>query len=263
MPIHDWTRVSDSTFHAFHSQWGGRLVAALNGGLLPSGYYALPEQIATRMQTDVLTLHRLTPASAGSANGSGGVAVAEAPPRARLRLRPDPERRPKQTRRRPKSVVVRHVSDHRIVAVIEIVSTANKDRRDHVRDLAGKVVAFIEAGISVLLIDLLPVTRHDPHGIHGAVWAHYDTKAYSPPDDGPLTLAAYVGQPGDPEAFVEPVAVGQDLPDMPLFLCPERYVYVPLEATYLSALRELPAFVREELEGEVPRASPAAGEGEG
>src|SRR5262249_12484734 len=72
MPIHDWTRVLDSTFHAFHSQWGGRLVAALNGGLLPSGYYAMPEQIATRMQTDVLTLHRLTTASPGAANGSRG-----------------------------------------------------------------------------------------------------------------------------------------------------------------------------------------------
>jgi len=33
-------------------------------------------------------------------------------------------------------------------------------------------------------------------------------------------------------AYVEPVAVGQPLPDMPLFLKPEFYVPAPLEETY-------------------------------
>src|SRR4051794_14172779 len=108
MPIHDWTRVLAGTFHGFHTLWLGRLVGALNAGLLPEGYYALPEQIATRMQTGVLTLQRL-PASPSAAHGPGGVAIAEAPPQARMRLRPDPQRRPRRTRRRPKTAVVRHV----------------------------------------------------------------------------------------------------------------------------------------------------------
>src|SRR5262249_23189180 len=151
MPIHDWTRVLDGSFHAFHYQWGSRLVAALNGGLLPPGYSAMAEQIATRMQTDVLTLHRTNPGATALTNGPGGVAIADVPPRARLRLRPDPQRRPRQLKRRPKSVVVRHKSDHRIVAVIEIVSPANKDRRDSVRVLASKVVQFIESNVSALV----------------------------------------------------------------------------------------------------------------
>ena len=37
--------------------------------------------------------------------------------------------------------------------------------------------------------------------------------------------------------------------DMPLFLDPDRYIYVPLEATYLAAYRGMPAFWREVLEG--------------
>ncbi len=50
-----------------------------------------------------------------------------------------------------------------------------------------------------------------------------------------------------PEAFVEPVSVGATLPDMPLFLTPETYVPVPLEATYRSAWETLPAYWRERL----------------
>lgn len=253
MPIHDWMRVNTGTFHAFHNAWITHLMGTLNGGLLPPDYYALAEQVASRMQTDVLTLHRpdsgaSTPTPPGPSNGSGGVALADSPPQARLRIRPNPQRRPKQTRRRPKSVVVRHVSDHRVVALIEIVSPANKDRRDSVRDLAGKIIQCIEAEIHVLLIDLLPATKFDPNGIHGAVWAHYDTEAYALPEDGPLTLAAYIGRAGDPEAFVEPLSVGQLVPDMPLFLRDERYISVPLEVAYQSAFGNLPAFVRQTLQ---------------
>ncbi len=40
---------------------------------------------------------------------------------------------------------------------------------------------------------------------------------------------------------------------MPLFLNPDRYVNVPLEATYLAAYRGMPAFWREVLEGRQPQ----------
>ncbi len=46
MPIHDWTRVGAGVFHAFHHDWITELSRALNHGLLPLEYYALPEQIA-------------------------------------------------------------------------------------------------------------------------------------------------------------------------------------------------------------------------
>jgi hypothetical protein len=46
MPVHDWTRVDAGIFHAFHHDWITEIGGALNGGLLPAGYYALPEQVA-------------------------------------------------------------------------------------------------------------------------------------------------------------------------------------------------------------------------
>jgi hypothetical protein len=46
MPVHDWTRVEAGIFHAFHQNWIVALSAALNEGILPDDYYALPEQHA-------------------------------------------------------------------------------------------------------------------------------------------------------------------------------------------------------------------------
>jgi len=45
--------------------------------------------------------------------------------------------------------------------------------------------------------------------------------------------------------------LSETLIDMPLFLNPDRYIYVPLEATYLAAYHGMPAFWREVLEGRV------------
>jgi hypothetical protein len=250
MPIHDWTRVNAATFHDFHGSWIIHLKEALNAGLLPPPYYAQSEQVATRMQADVLTLRAsLGPSPEGNGTVEGGVAVAEAPPRVQLSVRPNPKTPPKKPARRRRRVVVRHVSGHQVVAVIEIVSPANKDRRDSVRELAGKVVGLLEADVQVLLLDLLPPGRHDPHGLHGAVWGHFDSTPYLPPTDAPLTLASYVWQGTEPQAYLQPVGVGQALSDMPLFLNRERYVNVPLEATYQAAYRGVPAVWRGVIEG--------------
>jgi hypothetical protein len=249
MPVHDWTRVDDGTFHAFHTVWISELMKSLNGGILPSGYYAMAEQVAERMQTDVLTLHAPVPATpSGAVAGNGGVAVAEAPPHVRFCFRPDPKHKPRRTTRRPRHVAVRHITGHRVIALLEIASPANKDRRDNVRDFAGKIIRSLESGVHVLMLDLFPPGKHDPHGLHGAVWSHFDTTAYDPPDDLPLTLASYAWDGTEPTAFLEPVAVGQVLLDMPLFLTAERYVNVPLEATYRSAYDGMPEIWRNILE---------------
>ena len=75
------------------------------------------------------------------------------------------------------------------------------------------------------------------------------------PDDKPLTCVSYVGFPGM-EVFLDPVAVGDSLPEMPLFLTPAVYVPVPLEATYHAAWEGVPEFWQEVLTAPPP---PGAG----
>ena len=72
--------------------------------------------------------------------------------------------------------------------------------------------------------------------------------------DGPLTLVSYAWDGTEPEAFIEPVAVGQTLIDMSLFLTANRYVNVPLEPTYQTAYRGMPEFWRHVLEQAPPEA---------
>jgi hypothetical protein len=245
MPIHDWTRVDAGIFHAFHFKWIAELDKALNGGLLPKGYYCLPEQHAGAVIPDILTLHTSpAPEPLPLPPDTGRTAVAEAPPRVSR----------KQTsgsiaRSRRRTLAIRHVSEHRLVALIEIVSAANKDRPQSIADFAGKVVSALDYGVHVLLLDLLPPGLHDPSGLHSAVWQRLEEceQVYDLPAKNALTLASCVAS-DEVEVYLEHPSVGDPLTDMPLFLRPDRYVSVPLEATYQEAYRSLPAFWREVLE---------------
>jgi hypothetical protein len=248
MSVHDWTRIDSGTYHAFHSAWNTHLMGSLNAGLLPRDYYALSEQVASRRQTDVLTL-RHTRRSSGPPDPT--LTVTDTMPSTRLRIRPVARPR-RQVAPRRRRVVVRHITGHQIVAVIEITSPANKDRRASVREFADKIVQMIEGSIGALVIDLLPPGRYDPQGMHGAIWQSFDPAGYQPPPDEPFTLASYRWDGTEPEAFVEPVGLGAPLGDLPLFLDAERYIHVPLERTYLEAYRNLPALSREMLEGTDP-----------
>jgi hypothetical protein len=143
--------------------------------------------------------------------------------------------------------VIHHASDDRIVAVIEILSAGNKSSNKEFRAFVGKAVDLIERGYHLLLIDIHPPTVRDPDGIHPVIWAEFGGKSKPAPSDKPLTLVAY--DAGPPKTFyLEPVAVGDVLIDMPLFLAPGWYVSVPLEATYQAAWRGVPRRFREVLE---------------
>jgi hypothetical protein len=243
MPVNDWTRVDAGTFHAFHTAWITHLSEAMNAGLLPSGYYALPEQHGGQLIADILTLQAPIGEASPPLAEEGGVAVADAPPRVRRKLIPSPAAR--GTRR---TLTIRHVSGHRIIALVEVVSPANKDRAAHVEELVDKAESALRYGVHLLLADLFRPGTHDPQGMHGAVWERFDDEPYLVPPDEPLTLASYVAGPR-PVAYVEHLAVGSRLIDMPLFLNPDRYISVPLEATYQQAYQGMPAFWREVLEG--------------
>jgi hypothetical protein len=244
MPIHDWTRVDPGIFHAFHHDWITEISRALNRSLLPAEYYALPEQLAGGLGPDVLTLRR------SGNNGSsptleppaGGIVLAAAPPRVRIRMRSDAN----QYAAKAKAIAIRHVSNHQVVAMVEIVSPGNKNNQNGLNAFVRKAHEALAAGIHLLLVDLFPPSVRDPQGIHRAVWGDDCGPDYALPEDKPFTCVSYVGGSGA-EAFVELVAVGDTLPDMPLFLTPEVYVSVPLEATYLSAWDGMPAYWREVL----------------
>lgn len=248
MPMHDWTRVEAGIFHAHHHEWISEISRAMNRGLLPANYYALPEQVAAGFGPDVLTLQDERADEEGP-NG-GGVATATA-----LQTRPQTrfmaETEGEFYRRRKSAIAVRHVSGDRIVAMLEILSPGNKASRYAFQSLVDKACQLLEHRIHLLLIDPFPPGPRDPNGVHAAIWQEVEEGSFQLPADKPLTLVAYECDLTT-RAYIEPIAVGDVLPEMALFLEPHGCVRVPLEATYQAAYAVLPRRWQRVLEAPSP-----------
>ncbi len=245
MPVHDWTRVDAGLFHHFHQSWTTALGNALNAGGLPPDYFALVEQNIKGPIPDVLAL-KLSQTTEKSSNGTPPLAVAMAPPRTRLVRRNEVDLYADKANR----IVVRHRHGD-IVAVIEIVSPGNKSSRAELRALIEKSAALLRQGIHLLVVDLFPPGKRDPHGLPKAIWDEFGEEELELPPDKPLSLGAF--DAGPPRvAYVEPLAVGDELLPMPLFLKPECYVPAPLEATYQATWNLFPAPLKGLLESPAP-----------
>jgi hypothetical protein len=210
MPIHDWTRVPAGLFHHFQQDWSVEIARVLNRRLLSKGLSALVEQRSGPRESDVSASDKRF--YAGRAN---------------------------------RVVITHHLG--RIVAVIEIVSPGNKDSRAALRDFVEKTIDFLQAGIHVLVIDLFPPTPRDPFGIHKAIWDEIFEEEFTFPEGKDRTLASYETG-GELAAWVEPIAVGDRLPEMPLFLTAGVHIPAPLESTYQAAWEAAPEDFRTAVE---------------
>jgi hypothetical protein len=247
MPIHDWTRVDSGLFHAFHQDWIGVLARALNAGVLPPDYFALREQSTRGPVPDVLTLELPSGRDEPSETGSG-LAVAVAPPRMRVVRRAEDTIYVHKADR----IAVRH-RHGRVVAMVEIVPPGNKASKNELRAFVEKTSNLIAHGVHLLVIDLFPPSKRDPQGIHKAIWDEFVEEDFELSADQRLSLAAYDAGP-PPVAYVEPVTVGDALPDMPIFLKPDFYVPAPLEETYRTTWDDFfPAPIKRPLEADRER----------
>ena len=223
MPIHDWTRVYEGLFHDFHKSWSIRIKNALNADKLPQGLSALVERSTPKKEPEVPAILL------------GGTLLLE-PPKAHIVRKFTKESYAGKANR----IVIKHKIG-RTVAVIEIVSPGNKSGKHAFQEFLEKSVAFIREGIHLLVIDLFPPTKRDPFGVHRAIWEDFEEEddEFVFPAGKNLILASYNASRSK-EAYVEPVAVGDSLPDMPLFLFEGYHVSVPLESTYQTTWDVMP-----------------------
>lgn len=221
MPVHDWTRVKSNRFHDFRQNWICKTGNTLNAGLLPDGFYALLEQPTGKPVPD-----------------EAAPSVSDATLYARKADR-----------------IAIHSDDGDVVAVIEIVSPGNKDSAHALKTFVRKAVEYLRSGIHLLIVDLFPPSKRDPQGIHKAIWDRLRDDDYAPPADKPLTVVSYSAGIAI-KAFVEPVAVGDPMPDLPIFLTAERYVLCPLASTYQTSWDAFPKVLKGPLELPKPEAGP-------
>lgn len=126
-----------------------------------------------------------------------------------------------------------------LVAAIEVVSPANKDREETRAKLVSKCIGYLQIGVGVVLVD--PVTNRSAN-LHNLLMAQLGGKKAPRLPGTPTYVSSYrpVGQDGDHTLEVWPyeAPVGQSIPTVPLPLRRGSSVMIDLEGTYLEALAD-------------------------
>ena len=127
-----------------------------------------------------------------------------------------------------------------LVAAIEIVSPANKDRPEHRRAFVAKCAALLQNLVSVTIIDLVTTRNFNLY----CDLLELIGKADAVPPEPPSLYAAACRETkkGDSwllEAWVQTLTVGQPLPTLPLWLADNFAVPLALEECYEETCRVL------------------------
>lgn len=211
-----------------HSAWANALRDQLNDDLLPPEYFA-EVQIThgSRAEIDVATFEDEADSSRA---GEGGVAV-WAPPRAPFTATlqfTHPVLFEIQVRR--------DEGGPKLVAAVELVSPANKDRPGHRHAFAVKCASYLQEQVGVVVVDVVTLRGGN---LHAAMLSLLQVSDQSGTADAPLFSASYRTVAGKDatglEYWVEPLALGGDLPTVPLWLGRDLCVPLDLDQAYRRA----------------------------
>jgi hypothetical protein len=225
-------------WESFHTNWAGAIADALNEDLLPEGYFAEEHaHLGPRLEIDVSTFD--TP---GSEDGGTGPATATAP--ARVWTPPAPAM--VLSGAFPDSfevLVFEAEGGARLVAAIELISPANRDRAEHRRAFAIKSASYLARGISLIMVDIVTSRRAN---LHDEMMTLMQKDGAALVTKSGLYAAAYRpivrDQAEQIEVWTAALAIGEPLPVLPLALNAETCIPIDLEATYTAACqrRRLP-----------------------
>ena len=140
-----------------------------------------------------------------------------------------------------KSASTTRSGGRRLVAAIEIVSPANKDRPEHRNVFVAKCAALLQKGVAVSIVDLVTVRHFNLYTELLAFIGHSDpTLGAEPP---PLYAASCrcvkKGERTLLEAWSHALTLGQPLPTLPLWLAENLAVPLDLEPSYEQACHDL------------------------
>ena len=151
----------------------------------------------------------------GRPEPKGGLIVAETPPQVRRAAWVETEQA--LYARKANRIVIRHELGL-VVAVIEVVSPGNKDSKHAVASFTAKAVEFIRNGIHLLIVDVFPPGSRDPLGMAQAIWDELVGESLGTRPSDKLRAVAAFDAGDELTAYVDAFAVGDLLPDAPLFL---------------------------------------------
>jgi hypothetical protein len=242
MPLRDHFRPPLDTrrsWEELHGGWPMMLVAALSTRL-PPRYVAGPRvHLGAFFEIDVASYEEEDEKplpSEGGAEGGGVATAVWAPPQPTLAVPTDlPDQDEYEV------CVYDTKRQRRLVAAVEIVSPANKDRPEHRRLFVAKCAALLRQHVCVALVDLVTTRQFNLYGDLLQLIGQADPSLA--PEPPPLYAAACrwrrVGDSTRLETWAQALAVGQPLPTLPLWLSDDLAVPLELEASYEETCRIL------------------------
>lgn len=131
-----------------------------------------------------------------------------------------------------------------LVAAIEIVSPANKDRPSTRGHFSHKVATLLRHEVCVTIVDIVTLSQANLYAEFMAFIEKRDpTLSEPPPNLYATTLRTRMpARPRDRamlDVWFYPLAIGQPLPTVPVWISPERHVELPLEPSYQETCRLL------------------------
>jgi hypothetical protein len=239
MPLRDHFRPPVSkkaSWEGFHGGWPMVIVQQLRKQL-PPGFVAEPRvHLGTLMEVDVGALEADEAPRIGRANGNGGVATAlwTAAPVVAVDTDP-PDEYEYEVR------VYDLERERTLVAAIEFVSPANKDRPESRLALVAKCAALLRKGVAVSLVDLVTIRRFNLHAQLMEFIGHPDRTMSN--EEPPIYAASCrwvtKGTRARLEAWSHTLVVGQRLPTLPLWLSDDLVTALDLEQSYEQACSDL------------------------
>jgi hypothetical protein len=242
MPLRDHLRppLDDETlWEGLHGQWPAMIVLALSRRLPPC-YVAAPRvHLGAFVEIDAATYDKDEPAPAAQdhAENQGGVATAVwSPPQPTFSVAADlPDQDEYEVR------IYDTKRHRRLVAAVEIVSPANKDRPEHRRAFVARCSALLQQRVSVAIVDLVTTRQFNLYGELLALIGQTDSSLT--PEPPPLYAAACrCMRPNGTwrlETWAHALALGQPLPTLPLWLADNLAVPLELETSYEETCRIL------------------------
>jgi len=212
-------------WESFHGTWANAMMDALNR-ILPDDYFAEAQvHNGPRVEIDISAF------DGGIAKDCGTVTIAQIASELSAADLVVPTVFPPEFGVR----VYETAGGPTLVAAIELVSPANKDCDDHRRAFTAKCAAYLYAAVGLMVVDVV-TSRHSRPLVELMTAVH---PAQILPVTKSLTAASYrpVRREGldHTEVRVKSLAVGQQLPTLPLALGGLGHVLLDLEATYEDA----------------------------
>lgn len=224
------------SWQSFHATWPIKLVDALLGKL-PEGFVAEPRATLGKFyELDIGVLDSELDEFPPESKGGGVATLPRVAPRPTMTTELDIGEQYEF-----EVLIHEEVFEKRLVAAVEFVSPANKDRPEHRKAFVAKCGSLLQSGVCVAIVDVVTTRSNN---LYEQLMDHFDvTDAALEPAAPGLYCVSCRSLKGAArsqfDTWFYPVRLGEPIPELPVWLDNDQHVMLDLEGSYEQTCKTL------------------------